>query len=758
MNEVLLEHAPQQPLSYAVIVSKLVDAALQTKAALSIPSVGEYNDALWTASSDVYRAMSTTSRLVIMTLQPFCLLLLIAGRLVSNALVKLAGPVAYTAAKQLQIYLQKLIHWQLHLEPRHVGMELVAVGSFVLVWYLRKWLMRQTYTRRVKTWASRRRLAASRKYEQSRLKLVQIYTRAVHRISRVSSICGVLIPHVLFWILCLFLHQLFPSIMVYLATQTMLTTCLSKLLPLVCSVLLAHDVQMYSKSMARSSDGVDGDTKNTTAASGKRKDSTEIQTPARRRSGLSMFARTHPLSSQSGRRKSSTGTSTPSAATDEWSLDDRLHFWICYWMVHASVSLAILALQTVPIFGWQLVKLAKRYSALLQTLELLCYVWLYVMPYLLVQQRHGDLDGRPLQLLRRTLEPIYEKLVDNVSSVVSPATWNKYIVTPTTPILHVLATVRIVSPQTRDWLLLALQQGQQLVLPCVWLLLPLPGCSVLAVLYVQWVLPLAKSVSACRESAARRGVVAETRQIKRPSTTAAANKKAALNMPLDPVDQTIVAAADHEWSMLVTLEYWIINTLLTMLLNVLASLLWWIPLINIFLFVVWWSLTLKVVVTKVYGVLQRDLTLLGILASHNHDDDGDDKDAKVPVLYRAVCWILARLPSAAERKDDAAAADDDDDDDDDDGQEDIGQEDDEDDGQEDADNEPTSEQQQQQQHDLVDDNDNDDNDDESNDEPVNEDSEDEPVVYTGSYSRTSTVETATAPSPVRRSLRNLAKK
>jgi hypothetical protein len=102
---------------------------------------------------------------------------------------------------------------------------------------------------------------------------------------------------------------------------------------------------------------------------------------------------------------------------------------------------------------------------------------------------------------------------------------------------------------------------------------------------------------------------------------------------------------------LVALEFWVLQTLATVVLSRLSAVLWLVPFANVGLFAFWWYLSLHV--SQLYGVLQRDLQLLGLL---ERDDVVHGEEESTTTVYRVVCWVLQRLPSAADSEKDQGDA------------------------------------------------------------------------------------------------------
>ena len=471
----------------------------------------------------------------------------------------------------------------------------------------------------------------------------QKYSQTLHRLGRVSALLAVSLPHALFVCFGGLLWLLAPSAVAFLATQTLLKPFLSTLLPLGASILLVHDNLHTTETPLN------------------------CKTPgaSKTRPRTAVFSRTHPKKQE----PHLTTTATAFADTLSPSIEDRTQFWLEYWIVHASLQCLIAGLNALPFIGRWMRRLAGM-NAVFSILELFFYVWIYTMPYLLPQHHHyhsnnnsNNIDsnnnnssafpeGRPLRVLSRVLRPIASRTVSHIASIVSPTTWDTYIINTSSPFLQLAVTLRIISLSTNQWIQTAIQQGRFVVLPFLWLFVPVPGMASFAVLYTQFFLPLSKtakgslgsSTTTSKQSGSKRNNSASKQRTKTSSPTR--NSKSSLSAETDDLTATAtLSSSSATWPQLVALQYWILHSLITVIIHKLSYVLWVIPFSNVVLFVFWWYLSWNV--SSYYQILERDLQLLGVLQVGSNSNDGEHGTVEATTVYRVCTWILERLPSAA---------------------------------------------------------------------------------------------------------------
>ena len=173
-------------------------------------------------------------------------------------------------------------------------------------------------------------------------------------------------------------------------------------------------------------------------------------------------------------------------------------------------------------------------------------------------------------------------------------------------VLQVTVFMKMISPATSDWILMAISDGAALLPAAITLLMP-GYFTEFGVLYVSNVVPSANS--------------------------------------------TVARDNDDGGSMMRYLKYWVIHTLLSSLVGSLRPLLAWVPLSTHAIWILWAYVQLEPVTRRMHGFLERELILFGLLHSFaaSGDGDGGDKqgiDQTMTVkLFRKASSMLPKTPA-----------------------------------------------------------------------------------------------------------------
>jgi TB2/DP1, HVA22 family len=316
--------------------------------------------------------------------------------------------------------------------------------------------------------------------------------------------------------------------------------------------------------------------------------------------------------------------------------------WLRFWIVRGAVQAA-----KVWLAWWTPLWL---HSTLFH-LEVLFYLWIYIMPYLQPEsistngKKYYELpEGRPLQVLHDVyVQPAVEFMHDTISGAVPRDAWETYVVANVRRVLSALVLVWMLSQETADAILHGVQEGRSLVVPAVTLFMPY-FITAYGVTYVQYGLSMQKSSLAITMT-----TIQQSQQQQQHGND---NSKSSSSS----------SSSCQRW-----LSYWVLHCALVAILSRLQGLLWWIPFSTHAIFVVWCALSIPRNVDYVFHHLVCDeLRAFGILPpTYNYNsnngsssgigsnDNSDDKnDAVVVAAWQetktAKClqWIWERLPKA----------------------------------------------------------------------------------------------------------------
>jgi hypothetical protein len=363
-----------------------------------------------------------------------------------------------------------------------------------------------------------------------------------------------MMPHLLFWGVAAATKWLLPSFLSWLACDTALLPVLRLWYPVTATLLFLHDMKLVTQPHIK-----------TSTQTPQRKTSSTPRTPL-----LRMFPRTTPASEPRKRREVN-------------EMKERETYWLQFWMTNAAFLCGKGVWQALPF----VTKVVNR-TWILQ-LELLLYIWVFVMPYLLPQIAHAP-EGKPLALLephiRRVARTVYQS-----TQLFSDAWWETWVVRPLTTTLNLLVTLRMLSRNFANELRNVVTQSKALLLPSLSLFMP-RFLSIFGLLFVQYVLPL------YQQSTLR-----------------------------------------HERM----LRYWVIHILLSAITQATDAILWWIPLSRVVIFAAFVVIgTVPAVVDLCIRMILHDLEVFRLLPST------EEQLEKSSWASRGVHALLERLPKATE--------------------------------------------------------------------------------------------------------------
>jgi hypothetical protein len=181
-------------------------------------------------------------------------------------------------------------------------------------------------------------------------------------------------------------------------------------------------------------------------------------------------------------------------------------FWIDYWTV--GYSLAQLIHQTilrVTPLHWNLSS-SFQPQLLAAEFKFLFFVWIFALESLLQRyQRYLSLDKKkeslsyrgftPLSLLKQLIRPRFLQVQSIISNPISKEHWHRFIHSQARKILNLLVALQILTEEWSDYFLQLLDECRSLLLLAPFLVLP-SSITQVGILYVQFVLPSARSMLA----------------------------------------------------------------------------------------------------------------------------------------------------------------------------------------------------------------------------------------------------------------------
>lgn len=405
---------------------------------------------------------------------------------------------------------------------------------------------------------------------------IKSYERTVRNIATTSLRLAVMMPHILFVGMAAVTKLLMPKLVQWLACETALRSVLQLWYPLVATILLLHDIKMIqlsNSSHTEEADLLQTPQKGTTSTSSPQK-----KTPISR-----MFPRTTPASVTKRQQK----------RREVSEIKERESYWLHFWMTSAAFLCGKRFVAALPFIQRFVHEWGK--PGLMQ-LELLFYIWVFAMPYLLPKIANAP-EGRPLYLLEPKIRQMAQ-MVYQSTLVFSDTWWQTWVMTPLTTGLNLLVTLRMLSKHFADELRDVVIQSKALLLPSVSLFMP-RFLSIFGLLFVQFAFPLHKQSTMKRKE--RHAVM---------------------------------------------LRYWVIHILLTVITEATESILWWIPLSRVLTFGAFVVIgTSQAVVDMCVRMILHDLEVFRLLPSTG-DATSPEEDRKSSWAARGVHALLERLPKA----------------------------------------------------------------------------------------------------------------
>ena len=419
----------------------------------------------------------------------------------------------------------------------------------------------------------------------------QSYQSALRKISHTSLLLAMLLPHVLFLTVCSSVKLLFPRVITYIATETYLNTLLGTWYPLIWTISLLYHYR-HGKTSGPSSKM----TPLKQSSSNSNQSSTAIMSPKT----PAFYPKTTPMKHTSTPvQRWLRAATTPIRRENDTQVHEECTYWLHYWIVVAVISTFSSILYSTPFMGRLFTKSSWMKSSLSE-IQLLWYLWLFSLPASLTSASIDPTKGyesRPLPLVYRQISPLILSMYNIISDAVPQSIWDM-VCEKIKSVLSICVMVRLLSEESKDSLLHLIVEARPLLPPAMTLFTPFTG---IGVLYVKSIVPAARYVKT----------------------------------------QNILSAN------MSALEFWVLHTLLSGVLQWWNGVLWWIPFSSHVVFLVWCHVQLPKSCAKYYGVLEEELQAFGLL------DKGDKElELQSSLTARIVSRWIQSLPSASNSEDD----------------------------------------------------------------------------------------------------------
>lgn len=632
----------------SALASQVTETLTSAATYLQIPEYATYKSACQVAANDVVVSTKSTWHLLVLTLTPLCIILkllthlfLIGLGIIAEHTIKHGIVAIKEAASQVRTGVTWFCAWQRTLSPAAVAIELTILASCVGLYILRQYIQKHRYVERTQRWFRRKHNA-----------FIKQYNEVVRSVSETSILLALLLPHLLYVVGVVALHYVAPWLLRYFALHTPTTTIISLWIPIVRTVMFLHRWNQYgSIDYVEDDKAVDGAASPNGSATTTRKRTTGSATSRAAERYLDATMKSSDSTAATRGKKRMDRISTDQALLRAEGMD-----LLRYWVVYALLYALLRALSMLPVVGNLVTATAaktaqktSRWAAapakpgrigtmisslrpseqLLKETKMVFFIWLLYLPTSLtgaaventskasqsVKDKvsawetkigSGDLN-RPINIVYNRLAPIAVSVADfslqltregrnqngkstaTASSSVQTSTASSMLASLLTKcigfirsVLEVTVFTRMISPSTRDWILTAIADGAALLPAAITLVMP-GYFTEFGVLYVANVVPAANS--------------------------------------------TVARDAEAGTPMARYLRYWVIHTLLSGLLASFRPVLVWIPLSTHATLILWAYIQLEPVVSKLYALVEWELTAFGLFRAQKDMKDGDGKPA-----------------------------------------------------------------------------------------------------------------------------------
>lgn len=566
-------------------LNHLLDDARTFLDQLNFASKEEYLRAASAAIRDLRAASISSWTLAYISFRPIFILLGIIGHylaIVLRIIAKHSVVHGWIAAKEGYFQFRMATIWfikfQSDLPTSLKYAELGALAAISLLWLLRRHVKKKRYIERIEAWSSRKKRLLLRKY-----------LNFVERLAKTSSLLALLLPHFIYAALVIGLKRAVPSAVTYVATRTYLCSIISFWHPLylTCSVLGRLSHQLMDYEAAASSDG-----SNMTVSKLKRNRQREIEVEILRMEVI-----------------------------------DLLKYWVVYAILLAFLSTGRLIPFVGRIFNMTTSDVSLPNSAkglfgrtpilslpninfrlphvFVMEVTLAFFVWLRLMPSSITGDEVKDKvttalapkknvglsasrskdsgKNRPLDILYGKLSPVVLSAMSSTAFLTKRAlgesrsegsTAVSVVIQKLQSFLDLFVMVRLMSKDTKEWIVNTSAEGSAL-LPAVPTLLMPSYFTSYGVIYVGLIVPAGNSISCC-------------------------------NAILSPA-QNIEAMIPRIEAARGYLQFWVIHAAVSTLLASFAPILAWIPLSTHATWLLWAYVQLQSSTSKIIRWFESEL-------------------------------------------------------------------------------------------------------------------------------------------------------
>lgn len=617
----------------------LVDDARAFIDRLEFASYDEYLAAISTTIRDVRAASVSSIHLAQLLFRPGLIFLGILGHYLIVFLRLLAGHSVYhgwIAVREGYYQLQTATIWyikfQKNLSTTAKHVQVGALVTLAFLWLARRHVRKQRYVERIVSWYMKKKHWVLRKYRH-----------LVERVEKTSSFLALLLPHLLYVSLVLGTKRIIPSVITYFATRTYLCSFISFWHPLYITVTLLGRLSPHLGEH-RNAEALNKATSN---------------------------------GSKSTKKSSITPTILKQQKEREIQLEmlrveviDMLKYWVVYAVLLATVRTGkllpfighVLNVTTTDVDLTTVSKSFRKVSSkaglftnlrlrgkFVDELTLIFFIWLCRMPASItgdnakesittaLSPKNSNISkgvnapgkSSPVDILYAKISPLVLAAMNSSAFLTKRAfgdspirdrgngyersTFVSAAIQKLHSMLNLLVLVRLISEESKDWLITTIVESSAL-LPAVTTLLMPSYFTSYGVIYVSLVVPAGYSISSCNFIRGHR-----------------CSKQHDVDTLMPIIDDSSRY-----------LQFWMVHAALSILLASFSPLLAWIPLSTHATWLLWAYIQLESSTRRIYGWFEAEI---------------GKKSLDETAIARMMRRIIDSLPSGAqtEKSDEATA-------------------------------------------------------------------------------------------------------
>jgi len=301
---------------------------------------------------------------------------------------------------------------------------------------------------------------------------------------------------------------------------------------------------------------------------------------------------------------------------DDNSLQAEASFWLQYWIIYSIVTGVGRMIYLLPIVGRIVIK-STWLSALIVELQLLWIVWIYGLEWALASSSTNESDWkrsckvRPLPFLTHKLIPPITRWYEGISlEVITAETWNTTICKKASSFLDLAVMMRLLSESTTKQILNVMQYAHPFLIPGMTLMMP-GFITEYGVIYVKTIVPSAKTFLADKKTKTKKSFSFASLSLK---------------------------------DTMKSLQYWVLQALLSAFLSWWSGILWWIPFSTHAIFCLWCRLQYSS--DAWYHTLEMELSAFGLLPPLSNGDGDQPLQIKDTMTLKVLSRVIQALPSA----------------------------------------------------------------------------------------------------------------